>query len=220
MDLHLFEKGGPLMCLLLLCSIAAVGVILERCVFWLVEKRQFRKAHLTHYLDLVCKNRIAEAAEFGGQGVNQLLQRLSVLLSSGQHSLVRDAVEIELNAAEDRARRHMSGLSFVVAVAPLLGILGTVLGIISSFAVLEEAMLSDPNAIGAGLAEALLTTAAGLGLAVPCLLASSLLNSVTERHLRSLESFGDELSITLAIANQVDREEKDYRVKAIQGEHG
>ncbi|MCL4151004.1 UNVERIFIED_CONTAM: hypothetical protein GTU68_023240 [Idotea baltica] len=109
-----------------------------------------------------------------------------------------EVLQVELNYASGRVFRNLRGIETIVAIAPLLGILGTVLGIIKSFSALDLGRLSNPAAVGAGLAEALITTAAGLIVAVPSLVIYNLLRSIGERHLSKIEASAEELFLLTA----------------------
>lgn len=198
----LMSQGGPVMYPLAFCSLAGLTLIIERCVFWSKEKRKFDRKELKATLSLLAAGKLKQLEQQAFESDNPMLRRIAEILPLQDRELLADAVAVEINNAEARAQRYLSALSTIVAVSPLLGILGTVLGIIDSFSVLQDAMLNNPTLVGAGLAEALITTAAGLSIAVPCLLAGSLFKSISDRHLRRLESFGDELDMQLALARK------------------
>ncbi|HOB23245.1 MAG TPA: MotA/TolQ/ExbB proton channel family protein, partial [Bacillota bacterium] len=93
----------------------------------------------------------------------------------------------------DRMRQHFPILSVIITIAPMLGLLGTVTGIINSFNVLNAlAGATDPLRLSVGIAEALITTAAGLIVAIPALLCYTYLNTLVERNVSELNRWGDE----------------------------
>lgn len=182
----LIEKGGYVMVPLLIVSVISVTLILERCWFWLLV---------------------------GGRGSLKQLEKLNTLLRSGDFesasdalrkdtspygevakALIRkgasDAVAMEaVEAQRPRIDRFMVALSTIITAAPLLGILGTVLGIIQSFNLLgEQAVLTDPSDVAGGIAAALLTTALGLIVALVTLFPYMLFRGWSSRALSRLES--------------------------------
>ncbi len=124
---------------LLLLSLGAVTLIVERVLFWLRERRR-------------------PAAE----AVADFLSKNPDALNGGGDS----DLEFPLRVVERRLDRGMAVLDTVITAAPLLGILGTVLGIIDSFELLSSRSVQDPLAVTGGVAEALITTASGLVVAL------------------------------------------------------
>lgn len=197
----LLGQGGPIMYPLAGCSIFAVAVILERTWFWCKEKRQVSRAELKQFIEQLSKSSPTPHAVFEAtEGSSPFLGRVRMLIANGNVEVVADAIALEINDAEERAFRNLSALSMIIAIAPLLGILGTVLGIIDSFSVLQDAMLNDPALVGAGLAAALLTTAVGLVITVPCVIALTLFRSLSARHVQALERFANELDLYLEVS--------------------
>jgi biopolymer transport protein ExbB len=113
---------------------------------------------------------------------------VAMLLEEGAtESTLIEAVESQ----RPRLERFMSMLSTIITAAPLLGILGTVIGIISSFEVLsDQAAATDPRQVSAGIAEALLTTAAGLIVALVVLFPYNAFRTQIDRTLSRIEAIG------------------------------
>jgi len=88
--------------------------------------------------------------------------------------------------------RHLRILETIVTIAPLLGLLGTVRGMIRAFNVIERTGVGQPGALAGGISEALYTTAFGLSIAIPCLIFYNYFTHRTERFVRKLESFSSE----------------------------
>ncbi|MCK4418714.1 MotA/TolQ/ExbB proton channel family protein [Candidatus Aerophobetes bacterium] len=88
--------------------------------------------------------------------------------------------------------RYLRILETIVTIAPLLGLLGTVRGMIRAFNVIERTGVGQPGALAGGISEALYTTAFGLGIAIPCLVFYNYFTHRTERFVRKLESFSSE----------------------------
>ena len=102
------------------------------------------------------------------------------------------------SAATEQLRgmgRFMGVLDTMITVAPLLGIFGTVIGIIDSFEILGSAGIEDPRAVTAGIAQALITTAAGLGIAIISVFPFNYFNSRIEKASHGIEQYATSLEI-------------------------
>ena len=194
MLIDFLDQGGPVMWVLLGCSVVGLGLILERLVFWILESRRVDLDGLEDFFELIHRGEFQEARDRAENTQNELLDRLvTVWETEGRRALV-EAFDLMINRIEERSRRYLFALKTVVSVSPLLGILGTVIGIIQSFEVLGSAgSVADPQAVGAGLAQALITTAFGLIIAVPCLIAHNYFLAKSKKYVRRLDSFADEL---------------------------
>jgi len=144
--LELFENGGPVMYPLLLCSIIVMTVIIERSIYWVI-------------LDIVGD---WESVRKKASGSKDYIIR--ILVSGILHREFSMSKAMESTAADEikEMKRFMGILDTMITVAPLLGIFGTVIGIITSFEVLGTTGIEHPRAVTAGIAQALITTATGL----------------------------------------------------------
>jgi biopolymer transport protein ExbB len=122
---------------------------------------------------------------------------ISILVSGILHREFSMTKAMESAAAEKvKAMRHyMPVLDTMITVAPLLGIFGTVLGIISSFELLGSSGIQHPEAVTSGIAQALITTAAGLGIAILAVLPYNYFNSRVERAVLDIERYATSLEI-------------------------
>lgn len=188
-----FQAGGPMMWPLLACSIAAVAVILERCWFWC---RTSVKKDETTALGMI------ESVEAGNAAYPEKPAGIiSTMLAAGLSvppGKSAKAMEVVLLEALNRMRRGMSILDTIITAAPMLGIMGTVLGIISSFDMLGAAGVSDPKAVIAGIAQALITTATGLGIAVVTIFPYNYFNFRIDQAQDQLEAYASRLELALA----------------------
>ncbi|NIO16129.1 MAG: MotA/TolQ/ExbB proton channel family protein, partial [Deltaproteobacteria bacterium] len=142
----LFSKGGPLMWPLLLCSICAVTLIIERTLFWVAERRKRDGRVIEEIL------RRAEAGDFAGaleasNGSCDVGARVLMEGLRGREYGVRESLEVAARTEIERMKRGMTVLDTIITLAPLLGILGTVLGIIESFDVLGRMGIENPRAV-------------------------------------------------------------------------
>jgi biopolymer transport protein ExbB len=167
--IHWFLKGGPVMWPLLLCSIIALAVILERTIFWFKERRTEEPQRIHKLLHLTERGLFEEAA-LNAEGSPDAIARILVNGFSHHHFSLEGALEVAVQAELKRMKRYLAVLDTLITVAPLLGIFGTVTGILAAFGALEG-RIPDPKVVSAGIAEAVITTVAGLAIAIPTVIA-------------------------------------------------
>jgi len=167
----LFSLGGFVLPILILAAILALAIVGNR--FWVLRRARVVPPGLVE--------RVADMVEAGKlpQAVKQLYENDTplariLLVALQQVGQPRDAIK---EAVEDAGRhemahldRYLNFLGSIAGVAPLLGLLGTVFGIMHAFAAIGAVGMGDPKALAGGIAEALITTAAGLIVAIPSLL--------------------------------------------------
>jgi len=107
-----------------------------------------------------------------------------------------------------RMQRFMGVLDTMITVAPLLGIFGTVIGIISSFEMLGASGIEDPKTVTAGIAQALITTATGLGIAIFSVFPFNYFNSRVEKAAHTIEKYATSLEIVYEKLCQSNRPEE------------
>ncbi len=192
---------------LLLCSILAVTVIIDRFIFWAKEDIQRNMPLVDEVLELC---RIGD-----WEGVRKKVQRskdyvIRILVSGILHRDFSMIKAMESAAADEikRMRRNMTVLDTMITVAPLLGIFGTVIGIISSFELLGASGIEDPQAVTGGIAQALITTAAGLGIAILSVFPYNYFNARVENAVLAIEKYATSLEIVF---------EKSSRASKAQG---
>ncbi|MBI4227816.1 MAG: MotA/TolQ/ExbB proton channel family protein [Candidatus Omnitrophica bacterium] len=193
-----FIKGGPVMWPLLGCSIAALALIAERAAFWWRFRRQAQAGEIAQFFEQVRHGRLKEILR-GREAANPIVQTLARALGHGDRAL-HDALELEVDATVERTRASLAGLDTCITLAPLLGIFGTVTGIIGSFNLIGQTAIADPQAVSAGIAEALITTAAGLTIAMPTLVCYNLFLTFSDRIAFRLEKYAREFEILYAQA--------------------
>jgi biopolymer transport protein ExbB len=179
---------------LLLCSVISLSIIFERLFFWIGVDRARSRALLDEVLEL-CRQGDWEAVRQKAAGSQNYVIR--VLISGILHRDYSMSKAMESAAAEEIGRmgRFMGVLDTMITVAPLLGILGTVTGIIDSFNMLGAQGLEQPQAVTAGIAEALITTAAGLIIAIATLVPYNMFNARIERAARRIEKYATSFEI-------------------------
>jgi len=192
--LEIFISGGPVMYPLLFCSIISLAVILERTFFWIGVGMRRNQALLDEVLEL-CRTGDWDAVRNRAAGSKNYVIR--VLISGILHREYSLIKAMESAAAEEisRMRRFMGVLDTMITVAPLLGIFGTVLGIIESFDMLGSVGIEHPQAVTGGIAQALITTASGLGIAIVSVFPYNYFNSRIEHAAQIIEKYATSFEI-------------------------
>jgi len=181
---ELMSRGGFVMWPLLIMSIIAVALSFERCWFWLTTNSP-RSKTMVWEVSRALREKDLDKAKRLISGNESVYGRLVARILAEP---ITEAATIEaVESQRPRLERFMSTLSTIITAAPMLGILGTVLGIISSFQVLDASASTDPRLVSQGIAEALLTTAVGLLVALIVLLPYNLFRGQVDRSLGRLE---------------------------------
>jgi len=159
-----FHKGGPVMWPILIVSIVALTVVLERCIWW--SGRWFRRdpKRIEKVFTAIENGDTAEASRLSRGSRDPVLRMLWNGLNH-QHSSLEAALQVAAGIEIKRAGRFLVVMDTLVTLAPLLGLLGTITGLIRSFSFLGNEELAV-QAVTGGIAEALIATACGLGIAI------------------------------------------------------
>jgi biopolymer transport protein ExbB len=192
--LDIFMKGGPVMYPLLACSIIALTVVIERLLFWVRVDMNRNQPLVNEVLEL-CRAGDWDSVKEKVAGPKDYIIR--ILVSGILHREFSMIKAMESTAADEikRMRGYMSVLDTMITVAPLLGIFGTVIGIIISFEILGTAGIENPQAVTAGIAQALITTATGLGIAILSVFPYNYFNSRVENAALAIEKYATSLEI-------------------------
>jgi len=190
----LFIKGGPVMYALLACSIITTTVIIERVLFWIREDLHRNRARVYNILELSRKGDW-EAIRQQVMGSKDYVIR--ILIAGILHKDFSMTKAMESAAADQvkRMRRYLYILDTMVTIAPLLGIFGTVTGVMTSFEALGISGIERPFAVTAGIAEVLICTASGLAIAIPSVFFYNYFNSKTEAAVVTIEKYATSLEI-------------------------
>jgi biopolymer transport protein ExbB len=201
--LNIFLSGGPVMYPLLVCSIISLTVVIERLIFWITLNRRRNRQLLDEIMDL-CESGDWEAVRRETAGSKDPI--VKILISGILHRKYSMIKAMEASAADEikRMRRFMNVLDTMITVAPLLGIFGTVIGIIQSFDVLGTSGIEHPEIVTAGIAQALITTAAGLGIAILSVFPYNYFNSLVENAAILIEKYATSLEIVYERLIQMD----------------
>lgn len=176
--LELMKAGGWLMLPIIACSVVATAIVLER--LWTLRKRRVMPEHLVtriwqwHRQKQLTPERIAKVR--AGSPLGRIL---TAGLTNRYHSreVMKEAVHDAGRHAVAEMERYLNTLGTIASVTPLLGLLGTVIGMIDVFTVIMDAGVGNPGVLAGGISKALITTAAGLSVAIPTLMFHRFLNS-------------------------------------------
>ncbi len=201
MDLlmDLMHRGGWVMYPILLSSLVGLGLILER--LWALRPgRVVPRAFLASVGGLLDRRRYDEVAMISRDGENAAARLVSLALKlAGRRRLAfKDAMEEAGRREAAELSTHLGALYLVGSIAPLLGLLGTVSGMINAFNSIAVHGIGNPGLLAGGISEALLTTAAGLCVAIPTLVLHRFLASKAERLTGELEGLSSDLLEALA----------------------
>ncbi|MEM6673308.1 MAG: MotA/TolQ/ExbB proton channel family protein [Planctomycetota bacterium] len=191
-------SGGPVMLPLAVVALLALLLIMERIAF-LYGANWRRDAVAARVLEASksASDEPLRLGRFGGGSVGRVMNACLRRRDGGQRAM-EDGIQEQLLHETPRLERSMGGLAVLAAVAPLLGLLGTVAGIIETFGVLQAFGGGEPALMAGGVSEALVTTATGLVIAVPTLVVRSLLRGRADRILADSERHAATLLMNLA----------------------
>ena len=196
MLMEYFRRGGPIMWPLLGTSCVAMSVVLERMIF-IIRERRHRQPDLTaRVLAVVEAGEVDEAIRLGQEARDFVVRTLVYGLSHRKRSFSNAL----LRAANQELKRFNCGLPIldtIITLAPLLGLLGTVTGMIRAFGLVGGAALEAPVAITGGIAEALIATAFGLGIAIATVIPFNYLTACLEDARHEIEDASTQAELLL-----------------------
>jgi biopolymer transport protein ExbB len=169
---EIVKSGGPIMVPIILASIVAAAIFLER--LWTLQQRRVLPAELTDKVWKWVEQRQIQDKHIAALQQNSPLGKILAAGLANRHrdrSIIKEAIEDTGRHVVHELERFIGTLGTIASISPLLGLLGTVIGMIRTFNAIRTEGVGDPAALGGGIAEALITTAAGLTVAIPALLA-------------------------------------------------
>ncbi|MCH2493373.1 MAG: MotA/TolQ/ExbB proton channel family protein [Gammaproteobacteria bacterium] len=168
---ELIRSGGWLMWPILVCSVLALAIIVERC--WSLRRSVVApKDLMSHIQGMTLGDRLTNEQIDAVRETSALGQILAAGLSrqTQQAFLIKDAIEEAGGHVVHELERYLNALGTIAATTPLLGLLGTVIGMIKVFSAITAVGVGDPQVLAGGISEALITTAAGLSVGIPSLM--------------------------------------------------
>ncbi len=168
---EIVKAGGWLMVPIILCAIVALGIILER--FWTLQQKRVLPQDLTGKVwgwveqNALDQQRIQTLHQ--GSPLGQILAA-GLINRNQDRGVMKDSIEDTGRHVVHELERYLDTLGTVAAISPLLGLLGTVIGMVKVFTAITTQGVGNPAVLAGGIAEALITTAAGLTVAIPALI--------------------------------------------------
>ena len=186
--LELVKAGGWLMVPIVACSVIALAVIFER--LWELQRRRVLPQNLVAKVWHMHKN-----GQLSSQQVDVIRRSspLGKILAAGlvnrRHSreVMKESIEEVGRQVVHELERYLNTLGTIASIAPLLGLLGTVIGMIEVFAAIVGAGVGNPSELAGGISKALITTAAGLSVAIPAIIAHRYFGGSVERLVVGME---------------------------------
>jgi len=168
---ELVKAGGWLMVPIIACSVLALGIVLER--LWVYRQKRVLPKNLVaqvwnlHRHDQLTNAHIAAVKE--GSPLGRILAA-GLINRHHPREVMKEAIEEVGHQVIYELERYLNTLGTIASITPLLGLLGTVIGMIKVFTAITTAGVGDPGVLAHGISEALITTAAGLAVAIPSLI--------------------------------------------------
>jgi biopolymer transport protein ExbB len=199
-----FQKGGPIMWPILIVSIVALTVVIERCFWW--GARWFRRdpKRVEKVFTAIETGDVNEASKLARGSRDPVLRMLWNGLNH-QHASLQGALQVAAGIEIKRAGRFLVVMDTLVTLAPLLGLLGTITGLIRSFSFLGNEELAV-QAVTGGIAEALIATACGLGIAIFALIPFNFFTSRVSNLEFELQTAATNLEVMLEANAKAKRE--------------
>jgi biopolymer transport protein ExbB len=182
------KYGGWLMAPIIICSIVALGIVLER--FLTLRRTRVMPDHLMKQILQLHKEKRLDRADLGKLRSSSPLGRiLAAGLVNRDHSkeVMKESIEEVGRQVVHDLERYLNTLGTIASISPLLGLLGTVIGMIEVFSVIVTVGVGDPGVLAGGISKALITTAAGLSVAIPSLMMYRYFSGLIDRLVLGME---------------------------------
>jgi biopolymer transport protein ExbB len=185
---EIVRAGGPLMWPIILCSIGAAAIILER--LWTLQDKRVLPPELAKKVWQLVENDQINDKVIAALEQNSPLGRVLAAGLASRHrprTIVMERLEDTGRHVVYELERFLNTLGTIAVISPLLGLLGTVTGIIHSFNAIEAGGVGDPRMLSGGIAQALIATAAGMCVAIPALFSYRYLRGRVDRIVIEME---------------------------------
>jgi biopolymer transport protein ExbB len=179
---NFFRSGGNVMYIILLVLVAGVAIMIERALYILVKNRIDTNAFVNRLLEFIQRDNIRSAIEFCSVSTAVLprITRAGLEEAGKSPAEIQNAFELAAMREIPKLEKRTQYLSTIANIATLLGLLGTIFGLISSFQAVATADASmKASLLSGGISQAMNTTAFGLIVAIPCMLAYSIIQEKT-----------------------------------------
>ena len=195
---EIVRAGGPFMAPIILCSVALVGIVLER--LWTLQRKRVLPDELIKKVSQLAESNQVSPKVIDALEKNSPLGRVLAAALANRHrgrDIMMERVEDVGRHVVHELERFVNSVGTIASVSPLLGLLGTVTGIIRAFTAVQMGGMGDARALAGGISEALVCTAAGLTVAIPAYIAHRYLRGKVERIVVEMEkvavNFADSL---------------------------
>lgn len=169
--LEIVKSGGWLMLPIIICSVISAAIIIER--LWVLQPRRVLPKNLTRQVwDWVSKNQLNHShiqSLHQGSPLGEILAA-GLVNRHREREIIKESIEDAGRQVVHDLERFLNSLGTIASISPLLGLLGTVIGMVKVFAAITTHGVGDPTVLAGGISEALITTAAGLTVAIPSLI--------------------------------------------------
>jgi len=216
---EIVKAGGPIMVPIILSSIIAAAIFLER--LWTLQPRRVLPAELTEKVWKWVEQRQIQDKHIAALQQNSPLGRILAAGLANRHrgrDVIKESIEDAGRHVVHELERFLNALGTIASISPLLGLLGTVLGMIRTFNSLSIAGAGNPMMLAGGISEALITTAAGLTVAIPALLGYKYLRGRVADLVVEMEKQANRLVQVLETEPAVASRERPQREAAAYGQ--
>ncbi|MDD2724631.1 MAG: MotA/TolQ/ExbB proton channel family protein [Methylovulum sp.] len=186
---EIIKSGGWLMLPLILCSIIAMAIIAER--FWSLQKKKVLPPELVSQVWRIARdNKLDDTTLRRLKSSSSLGFILAAGLANSHHGrdVMKECVEEAGRQVVHELERFLNTLGTIASISPLLGLLGTVVGMIQAFSAIVEQGVGDPTILAGGISVALITTATGLTVAIPSLIFHRYFERLVDEYVVSMEA--------------------------------
>jgi len=191
--LELLMRGGWMMIPILACSLVALTITIERA--WRFQSLQYG-LYADHMIKLAGQGKFTDALALAEQRPSPTLNVLAAGITNRDQQPGKAMEATGLKEISDLKRR-LAVLDTIITLGPLLGLLGTIIGMIDSFGIMAQSGLGNPHAVTGGVAEALICTAAGISVAVITLIPYNYFLTRVEQETERIEQYATQMQGTL-----------------------
>ena len=187
--INLFIKGGPIMILLGLCSFYGCYIVVQKLLFFKVntiQKETVIRMITQHFVNLGKPATIHKLSQ--SRSATHRILAMSIAESDQPHDIIQDTIQHTLPNTAPELDRNMAVLSSIITITPILGLLGTVIGLMDIFNVLSSGPIDDAQQLSGGIAQALITTVTGLSITIPLIIMQRVIKEKTHRYIATLDA--------------------------------